>query len=125
MTRRRRHSRFRSGATALAAPAVALAIAAGIAALPRPAAAQACCVGTGLVTPARLRTFESGALGVQMRARSVMGSFSAGGDYATSAAGNRDLGFEEDLFGALRLGSRFQVGLWAPFVQTSRSQAGF
>jgi len=95
-----------------------------VAAHPCPARAQACCVGTGLVTPARLRTFESRAVGVQMRARSVMGAFRASGSYATSAAGNRDLGFEEDLFAAFRLSSRFQVGLWAPFVQTSRQLAG-
>ena len=55
--------------------AVALAVVVGIAAVPRGAAAQACCVGTGLVTPARLRTFEDRAVGMQMRARSVMGAF--------------------------------------------------
>ena len=58
-----------------------------------------------------------------MRARSVMGAFGGTGSYATSASGNREVGFEEDLFGAVRLGSHLQVGLWAPFVQTSR-QAG-
>ena len=59
-----------------------------------------------------------------MRARSVMGAFGGTGSYATSASGNREVGFEEDLFGALRLGSHFQVGLWAPFVQTSRQAGG-
>ena len=122
MTRRRRPSRFRERAAAVAV--VALALAAGVTAHPRAAAAQACCVGTGLVTPARLRTFEDHAVGVQMRARSVMGAFGESGSYATSAAGNRDVGFEEDLFGALRLGSHFQVALMAPFIQTSRAAAG-
>ena len=117
MTRRRRPSRFLS-------PAVALAVVVGIAAVPRAAAAQACCVGTGLVTPARLRTFEDRAVGMQMRARSVMGAFGGTGSYATSASGNREVGFEEDLFGAVRLGSHLQVGLWAPFVQTGRQQGG-
>jgi hypothetical protein len=125
MTPPRPHSRSldrrRTGAAIAAA---ALAIAAGVVALPRSAAAQACCVGTGLLTPARLRTFESGAAGVQMRARSVIGAFDDGGGYATSVAGNRDVGFEEDLFGSLRMGSRVQVGLWAPFVQTSREAGG-
>jgi len=121
MTRRRRRSRFRDRAAAVAIAAVALA--AGLAAHPRPAAAQACCVGTGLVTPARLRTFEDRAIGVQMRARSVMGAFRESGSYAT-ADGRREVGFEEDLFGAVRLGSRFQVALSAPFVQTARAQAG-
>ena len=114
----------RSAPAAAALAGVALAVVAGVAAVPRDAAAQACCVGTGLVTPARLRTFEDRAVGFQMRARSVMGAFGGTGSYATSGAGNRDVGFEEDLFAALRLGSHFQVGLWAPFVQTSRQAGG-
>jgi hypothetical protein len=122
MTRRRQSSRSLSGA---AAAATAVALAAGATALPRSAVAQACCVGTGLVTPARLRTFESHAVGIQMRARSVMGAFRGSGSYATSASGSRELAFEEDLFGALRFGSHFQVGLWAPFVQTSRAADGY
>jgi hypothetical protein len=117
MTRRRRLSRFRSALAALA-------IAAGVAALPRAAATQACCVGTGLVTPARLRTFEDRAIGMQMRARSVMGSFGGTGSYATSPADRRELGFEEDLFAALRFGSHFQAAVLAPFVQTSRQEGG-
>src|SRR4029079_5222876 len=119
MPRRRRRSSFPSRAGAIVAVA-SVAIAAIVVSLPRAAAAQACCVGTGLVTPARLRTFEAGAAGVQMRARSVMGAFGGGGDYATSGAGSREIGFEQDLFAALRLGPRVQVGLWAPFVETSR-----
>ena len=122
MTRRRRRSRFRDRAAAVAV--VVLAVAAGLTARPRTAAAQACCVGTGLVTPARLRTFEDRAAGVQMRARSVMGAFAGSGSYATSPASSRDVGFEEDLFGALRLGSHVQVALLAPFIQTSRAAAG-
>ena len=127
MTRPRWRSRSRSGARASGsarALLTALAVVAGAAALPRAAAAQACCVGTGLVTPARLRTFEDRAVGVQMRARSVMGAFGGSGSYAASAEGSHDVAFEEDLFGALRLGSHFQVGAWAPFVQTSRAAGG-
>jgi len=122
MTRRRRRSRFRER-VALAV-GCALALAAALTARPRTAAAQSCCVGTGLVTPARLRTFEDRAVGMQMRARFVKGAFSGSGSYATSADGTRDVGFEEDLFGALRLGSRFQAALLAPFVQTSRAAPG-
>ena len=120
MTRRSRLSR--SPDRPRAAAVVIVALVGGVTARPRPAAAQACCVGTGLVTPARLRTFEDRAVGVQMRARSVMGAFGETGSYA--ATETRELGFEEDLFGALRLGRRFQVGLWAPFVQTSRAVPG-
>ena len=122
MTRRRRPSRFRDRAATVAV--VALALAAGLTARPRAARAQACCVGTGLVTPARLRTFEDHAVGMQMRARSVMGAFGPTGSYATSGSGQSDVAFEEDLFGALRLGSRFQVSLLAPFVQTARAVPG-
>src|SRR5262245_37954431 len=122
MTRRRRRSRSGSVVRAIAV-GLALASAGAVTALPRDAAAQACCVGIGLVTPARLRTFEDRALGVQIRARSVLGAFGPTGSYATSAANNSELGFEEDLFGALRVGSRFQVAVRAPFVQTAR-QAG-
>jgi hypothetical protein len=122
MTRRRRRSRSRDRAVAVTV--FTLALAGAIAARPRPAAAQACCVGTGLATPARLRTFEDRAVGMQMRARSVMGAFGGTGSYATSPAGSRELGFEEDLFAAFRLGSHLQIGLQAPFVQTSRAAAG-
>src|SRR5262252_862997 len=81
MTPRRHHSSSRDGRGMRAVALACLIVAAGIAAHPRRAAAQACCVGTGLITPARLRTFESAAVG-------------------------------------------FQVGLWAPFVQTSRQAGG-
>ena len=100
MTRPRRRSRFRSGAPALAAPAVALAIAAGVAALPRAAAAQACCVGTGLVTPGRLRTFEDRG-GRNADARAV-GDGRVQRHRRLRDIGGRAtamLGFEEDLFG--------------------------
>ena len=94
MTRPRRHSRFRDRLPVVVG--AAFVIAAGVASRPRTAAAQACCVGTGLVTPARLRTFEDRAVGMQMRARSVMGAFGPTGGFAMSGAGNREIGFEED-----------------------------
>src|SRR5262245_37562773 len=122
MTRRRRLSRFRDRLPAVIAGA--LVVAAGVAARPRPAAAQTCCVGTGLVTPGRLRTFEDRAVGMQMRARSVVGAFGPTGGFAMSGDGNREIGFEEDLFGAFRLGRHFQIGLSAPFIQTSRAVPG-
>jgi len=122
MTRRRRLSRFRDRLPAIVAGA--LVVAAGVAARPRTAAAQACCVGTGLVTPARLRTFEDRAVGMQMRARSVVGAFGQTGSYAASGPGQSEVGFEEDLFGAIRLGRRLQIGVWAPFVQTARAVPG-
>jgi hypothetical protein len=106
------------------AAALALTGAVGVTAFPRDATAQVCCVGTGLVTPARLRAFEDRALGIQMRARSVIGAFGGTGSYAASAAGNNEFGFQEDLFGALRLAPRFQLAVLAPFVQTARQAGG-
>jgi hypothetical protein len=91
--------------------------------LPAAARAQACCVGTGLVTPARLRIFEERAVGIQTRARSVLGAFGEGGSFAASGAGTRELSFQQDLFGAMRFGRRFQAALLIPFVTTNRQAA--
>jgi hypothetical protein len=82
--------------------------------------AQACCVAGGLTTPARLRRDERMAVGLQTRVRGVVGAFGADGSYATSEAGSREVGGEEDLLAALRLGARAQVALQVPFVQTVR-----
>jgi hypothetical protein len=89
----------------------------------RDARAQACCVATGLTTPARLRVDEQLAIGLQTRVRTVVGAFGPDGSYAATPDGNRELGGEEDLLAAARLGSRLQVALQVPFVQTSRRVA--
>lgn len=115
---RRRPSTFAEAALGLA-----LAVACGVAA-PRAARAQVCCVGTGLVTPARLRAYESRAFGTQLRARSVLGSFGDGGAYRAQADGTRELAFEQSLVAALRLGARFQVAAQLPFVGTHRKLGG-
>jgi hypothetical protein len=126
MTRARRRSTSSSHTWAVAARAalVAAALAGVVASLPRAAHAQACCVGTGLVNPARLRMFEDRALGFQTRARSVVGAFGDQGSFAASTAGSRDMSFQQDLFGAIRLGPRFQVAGLVPFVATNREAAG-
>jgi hypothetical protein len=98
-------------------------ILASLALAPRAARAQACCVGTGLVTPARLRVFEDYGAGVQTHVRSVLGSFDAGGDYVRSPPGADELDLEQDLFGAMRIG-RFQVALKLPFLETGRRETG-
>lgn len=116
--RRRRHSRFaepRAAGVGLAAVLITV-----LAAFPAPARAQSCCVGTGLVTPARLRVFEERALGIQTRVRSVLGNFGEGGSYAATGDGRRELSFQQDLFGAMRFGRRFQAALLVPFVTTNR-----
>ncbi len=103
-------------ATALVAAAVALA--------PSAAHAQACCVGTGLVTPARLRMFEDYAVGMQTSVRNVMGSFASSGNYIPSPSGANEVDFEQDLLAATRFGRHVQVALKVPFVETGRSETG-
>jgi hypothetical protein len=106
------------------AAARALALAGALAALaPAAAHAQACCVGTGLVTPARLRLFEDYGVGMQTRVRSVMGSFDTGGSYVGSRAGDDEVDLGQDLFAAARFGS-FQAALKIPFVETGRRETG-
>ena len=101
--------------------AAALIAAAGSLA-PSAAHAQACCVGTGLVTPARLRMFEDYAVGMQTSFRNVMGSFASSGNYVASPSGDREVDLEQDLLAATRFGRHIQVALKVPFVETGRSE---
>lgn len=98
--------------------------AAVVLASPRAARAQACCVGTGLVTPARLRTFEDYAVGVQTRVRTVMGSFDPGGTYLGTQSGNSEVDLEQDFLAAARVGRHFQAALKLPFLETGRRETG-
>jgi hypothetical protein len=91
---------------------------------PSAAHAQACCVGTGLVTPARLRMFEDYAVGMQTSFRNVMGSFASSGNYVASPSGDREVDLEQDLLAATRFGRHIQVALKVPFVETGRSETG-
>ena len=91
---------------------------------PSAAHAQACCVGTGLVTPARLRMFEDYAVGVQTSFRNVMGSFASSGSYVSSSGDNREVDLEQDLLAATRFGRHIQVALKVPFIETGRSETG-
>lgn len=120
MTPPRRSSTFPEGAGRLA---LALAGALLAALAPAAAQAQACCVGTGLVTPARLRIFEDYGVGIQTRVRSVMGSFDSGGGYVGSRAGDDEVDLGQDLFAAARAGN-FQGALKIPFVETGRRETG-
>jgi hypothetical protein len=103
--------------------AAALVAAAGSLA-PSVAHAQACCVGTGLVTPARLRMFEDYAVGMQTSFRNVMGSFASSGNYVASPSSDREVDLEQDLLAATRFGRHIQVALKVPFVETGRSETG-
>src|SRR5947209_11289571 len=80
--------------------------AAAIVARPGVARAQACCAGGALVTPTRLAMHEDYAVGLQTRARSDLGAFTADGRYATAPA---DQQFEQDLAAAFRFAGRAQA----------------
>ena len=89
----------------------------GAAALGRsaPAAAQACCAGGALLTPTRLAFQEDYAVGLQMQARSNVGSFASNGGFATTPGSSEVL--EQDLAASVRLFRRAQVGMLLPTVQ--------
>ncbi|HVU49692.1 MAG TPA: hypothetical protein VHL80_03335 [Polyangia bacterium] len=83
------------------------------------ARAQACCAGGTVVTPARLALHEDLALGVEVRARSNVGSFDASGRYASSDGVEQIL--EQDVAGSVRVTRQAQVGAVVPIVQTHRT----
>jgi len=87
---------------------------------PSPARAQACCAGGSAVTPGRLQLHEDALVGVELKAATVLGSYAQGGGYTASPAGDTEGGFEEDLFGAVRVVPRGQVALLVPFDETAR-----
>ncbi len=87
----------------------------------RTAAAQACCAGTGAVTPARLGLHDDALIGAQLRAASVVGSHDPTGRYVPAPRGAGELDFEQSLYGAVRLLRHGQVAALVPFVQTYRS----
>jgi hypothetical protein len=114
---RRRRFKFRSRWVALAASA---ACAAG----GRPAWGQACCAGTGAVTPGRLALHESALAGIQLKAGDVLSSFDASGRVAPSPAGASEIDLEQDMFGAVRVLNRGQIALLVPLVETGRTSGG-
>lgn len=94
---------------------------------PRQAAAQACCAGSGAVTPGRLAMHEDALVALQARAAHVFGQFDGYGRYATPRSGDSEQDFEQAVIGALRLpgvASRGQLALLVPLVETRRSARG-
>jgi hypothetical protein len=116
MTRPSRRSTSRNGPIAAAIVLVLATITRAA-----PAAAQACCAGGSLVSPTRLAPYEDIAVGVQARARGVLGSFGTTGRYASGAT-EQDL--EQDLAGSLRLTGRAQIGVVIPYLETRRIESG-
>lgn len=88
------------------------------------ARAQACCAGTGAVTPGRLALHESALVGVQLKTAAELGSFDASGRYAATPKGASELDLEQDLFAAVRVLDRAQVALLVPILETRRTSQG-
>jgi hypothetical protein len=84
----------------------------------RSALGQACCAGGALVTPARLALHEDYGVGLQVRARSNVGSFDTAGHY-TSSQGAEEI-LEQDFATSIRFPERGQVSVMLPTVQTHR-----
>lgn len=95
-------------------------------ALPSRAWAQACCAGSGAVTPGRLSLHEDALVGLQVRAAHVFGRFDGNAHYAGAAAGTSEQDFGQDFFGSVRLPfvDRAQLSLLVPFVETRRKASG-
>jgi hypothetical protein len=89
-------------------------------ALPRAAHAQACCVGGTVLTPGRLNLHEEALVGVQLKATDALGSFDSQGNFVHPSKGAREVDFEEDLIGSLRVLERGQVTLLVPVLETYR-----
>ena len=62
--------------------------------------------------------------GVSLHGSSVFGRFDTSSDYGSAPKGTRELDFEQDVFGAVRLLRRGQVALLVPFVETQRRAPG-
>jgi hypothetical protein len=104
--------------------AVAFALVLAGASASSPVRAQACCAGSGAVTPGRLALHEDGLVGLQAKGAGVLGSFDDRGSFQGSPPGASELDFEEDLFGAARVLDRGQVALLVPFIETRRTSQG-
>lgn len=108
------------------ADALGLAIAVTLLASASRASAQACCAGSGAVTPGRLAVHEDAIVGLSARAAQVFGSFDSNGHYATPPAGSSEQNFEQDAIGALRMPvvERAQLALLVPLVENRRTARG-
>jgi hypothetical protein len=89
---------------------------------PHLAHAQACCAGSGVLTPGRLALHEDVLVGTELHASAVLGSYDPYGHYASQASGSQEYDFEEDLFAAVRVFRRGQVALLVPFDETWRKE---
>lgn len=96
----------------------------GILAAPSEARGQACCAGTGAVTPGRLGMMDDALVGVQAKVGQVTSSFDVDGQPIASPPGAGEVDLEQDAFAALRLLEKGQVSLLVPIVETWRQSLG-
>lgn len=89
-----------------------------------PAFAQACCAGSGAVTPARLGLHDDAVVGAQLRAANVFGSHDSAGRYVSAPSDAREIDLEEAAYAAVRVLRNGQLGALVPFVQTHRAASG-
>jgi hypothetical protein len=87
----------------------------------RAAHAQACCAGSGAVTPGRLGLHEEALVGVQLKAGDVLGSYDPAGRYSAYPSDGSELDLEQDLFAAARFLRRGQVAVLVPLIETRRT----
>jgi hypothetical protein len=114
-------SRFRS----TSALSIAIAIAIGLAlTMPGRARAQSCCAGASALTPARLALHEDALVGLQLKASDLYGSFDGDRRFLAASAGAKELDFEQDLAGSVRVWKRGQLSAILPMVETFRSVPG-
>lgn len=91
---------------------------------PRLAAAQSCCTGTYVLSPARLVEHEDALIGLQAKVAGTFGSFDATRRFVGAPAGTNEIGVEQDLVGAVRLAPRTQASALLPLIQTWRRVPG-
>jgi len=85
---------------------------------------QACCAGSGAVTPGRLALHENALVGLEAKIGAVPGSYDFRGTYVPYPPGAGEIDLEQDAFGAVRIFKRGQVALLVPLVETWRSSLG-
>ena len=87
--------------------------------------AQACCAGTGAVTPARLGPHDDVLLGATARTSALFGSFSPSSAYIPSPSTASEVDLEQDVFAGVRVLRRGQVSALIPLVETYRRSGSY
>jgi hypothetical protein len=86
--------------------------------------AQACCVSTSALFPARLSGRDIAGVGLMVTARGELGSFDGSGAFVPSPSRDHEAGFEQRLLAAVQPLHDLQVSLALPFVETFRATPG-